>query len=68
MDFTGIGTQQGNYHNRYPSNPAVWDEFLMYFEEAVIALASRGIEVISHSPISRLNELIKYKPFGGEDA
>lgn len=59
MDFCGTG--KGNFHHLYPSNPHVWDEFLANFTTALGVLKERGIEVINHSPISRLNGIIGYR-------
>lgn len=59
MDFCGEG--KGNYHNRYPSNPKVWDEFLTHFKTAVDILTKHDIEVVSHSAISKLNEVVTYE-------
>lgn len=59
MDFCGEG--KGNYHNRYESNPTKWDEFLLHFWQALEILQRTDVEVVSHSLISRLNDLIEYE-------
>lgn len=60
IDLTSQGGE--HYHNRYggPSEKRL-NEFLVYFSEAVIILGKAGIKVLSHSSISRLNELIEYE-------
>lgn len=63
MDFCGEG--KGNFHNRYQSCPRKWDEFLSNFKVAVKVLKEHDIEVVSHSPISKLNDTIEYKDLHG---
>lgn len=60
MDF--CGNKDNNYHHRYHSDPTKWNEFLLHFRTGINILKQHEIEVISHSPISRLNDLIPFEP------
>jgi hypothetical protein len=62
LGFDFCGTGGGNYHGRYSSNALRWNEFLVYFNIAIGILCQHNIAVISHSPISKLNDTIPYAP------
>jgi hypothetical protein len=59
MDFCSKGVS--NYHQRYASYPSRFDEFLLHFKTAVAILERHDIKVISHSRISKLNDVIEYR-------
>lgn len=61
MDLT-INESGFHYHHYYPNlDTSRLDEFLSNFVMAVKILNYNGIEVVSHSEISRLNEYVQYK-------
>ena len=60
MDFHTEGGE--HYHTRYSSEPTKLEEFLAHFKTAIKTLTKYGIDVISHSQTSRLNDLIPYAP------
>lgn len=59
IDFCGTG--KGNFHKLYASNPRAWDEFYGYFVTAIDTLRKHGIQVVSHSPVSKLNSVITFR-------
>jgi len=59
MDF--CKKDSNNYHNMYTSDPKKWQEFYTHFITGIKILKEKGIEVISHSPISLLNGFIEYR-------
>lgn len=66
MDF--CGGKENNYHHRYQSDPTKWNEFLLHFRTGINILEQHGIEVISRSPISRLNDIIPFEALETADA
>lgn len=61
MDFCSQ-SKESNYHHRYSSDATKWNEFLLHFRTGIHILEQHKIQVISHSPISRLNDIIPYEP------
>lgn len=59
MDFHSKGGS--NYHKKYSSGVNQLDEFYTHFVTAINKLRKLDIEVISHSPTSRLNSIIEYQ-------
>jgi hypothetical protein len=57
-----------HYHNRYggPDKKRL-DEFLVYFSQAVIILKRADIRVVSHSRVSRLNDVVDYENLEGQN-
>jgi hypothetical protein len=67
FDLTDAGGQQ-HFHDAYQLDPNCLPSYIRYFRAALKSLPEQwpGVELISHSPVSVLNDLIPYEPF--EDA
>jgi hypothetical protein len=63
MDFHTKGGH--HFHTGYSTNVDALDEYLGHFHTAVLLLKMQGVEVVSHSPTSRLNDWIRYEPMEG---
>lgn len=59
MDFHHEGGS--NFHRQYNSGICHFQEYLIHFVTAVKTIKEKGLEVISHSPTSKLNEYIEYR-------
>jgi len=60
IDMNSNSSPYSNYHHRYHST--ISDEFHTLFKLGIEKLKQNNIQVISHSPLSRLNDLIEYVP------
>ena len=58
IDLCCVSPVRPNYHNRYRSR--IPDEFFGMFQTAINTLKQNNVEIISHSPISRLNGLVEF--------
>jgi len=50
-----------NFHSQYRSGVTRLNEFFTHFVTAIKKMKAKGLEVISHSPTSKLNTYIEYR-------
>jgi hypothetical protein len=64
FDLTDAGGQQ-HFHDAYKLDPNCLPSYIQHFRAGLKMLAEqwREVQVISHSPVSVLNDLIPYEPF-----
>ena len=51
----------GHYYAEGGPSVTTINNFLMHFRTGLRILLDHGIEIISHSPVSRLNDMIPYE-------
>jgi hypothetical protein len=63
FDLTDVGGQQ-HFHDAYQLDPNCMPSYIRYFRSGLKVLAEEWphVQVISHSPVSTLNDLIPYMP------
>ena len=54
-------SESGHYYAEGGPSAATINNFLMHFRTGLRILLDHGIEIISHSPISRLNDMLPYE-------